>query len=146
MRAHGVAANGKEAAKLAFDAHVNMNMVDADYIKYGEELVREKQISEKTIDLLCREILAMKFRLGLFDEPHRYGGDRYKSETYRPENLEVARDVARKSMVLLENNGTLPLKGTERIALIGPYAANRKEMSGAWPGFVEHDRNLLYLF
>ena len=41
MRAHGVAANGKEAAKLAFDAHVNMNMVDADYIKYGEELVRE---------------------------------------------------------------------------------------------------------
>ncbi len=146
MRAHGVAANGKEAAKLAFDAHVNMNMVDADYIKYGEELVREKQVSEKTIDLLCREILAMKFRLGLFDEPHRYGGERYKSETYLPENLEVARDVARKSMVLLENhNDILPLKGTERIALIGPYADSRKEMSGAWSGFVEHDHSTTFL-
>ncbi len=145
MCAHGVAANGKEAAKLAFDAHVNMNMVDADYIKYGEELIREKQVSEKTIDLLCREVLAMKFRLGLFDNPHRYGGERYKSETYRPENLEVAREVARKSMVLLENNGILPLKGSERIALIGPYATNRKEMSGAWRGFVEHHRTTTFL-
>ena len=145
MRAHGVATNGKEAAKLAFDAHVNMNMVDADYIKYGEELVKEKQVSVKTIDMLCREILAMKFRLGLFDEPHRYGGDRYKSETYLPENLEVARDIARKSMVLLENkNEVLPLKGSERIALIGPYADNRKEMSGAWPGFVEHNRSTTF--
>jgi len=145
MCAHGVAANGKEAAKLAFDAYVNMNMVDADYIKYGEELVHEKQVSEKTIDLLCREVLAMKFRLGLFDNPHRYGGDRYKSETYRPENLEVAREAARKSMVLLENNGILPLKGSEHIALIGPYAANRKEMSGAWRGLVEHHRTTTFL-
>lgn len=146
MRAHGVAANRKEAAKLAFDAHVNMNMVDRDYIRHGEELVKEKQVSEKTIDLLCREILAMKFRLGLFDEPHRYGGDRYKSETYLPENLEVARDVARKSMVLLENkNEILPLKGSERIALIGPYADNREEMSGAWRGFCEHNRSTTFL-
>ena len=146
MRAHGVAANGKEAAKLSFDAHVNMNMVDRDYIRYGEELVKEKQVSEKTIDLLCREILAMKFRLGLFDDPHRYGGDREKNETYLPENLEVARDVARKSMVLLENkNDILPLKGSERIALIGPYANNRKEMSGAWPGFFEHKRSTTFL-
>ncbi len=145
MRAHGVAANRKEAAKLAFDAHVNMNMVDRDYIRYGEELVKEGTISEKTINLLCREILAMKFRLGLFDEPHRYGGDRYKSETYLTENLAIARDVARKSMVLLENkNEVLPLKGTERIALIGPYADNRKEMSGAWPGLVEHNRSTTF--
>lgn len=145
MRAHGVVADGKEAAKLSFDAHVNMNMVDRDYIKYGEELVREKKVSEKTIDLLCREILAMKFRLGLFDEPHRYGGERFKSETYLPENLAIARDVARKSMVLLENKGeVLPLKGSERIALIGPYADSRKEMSGAWPGLVEHDRSTTF--
>ncbi len=145
MRAHGVVANSKEAAKLSFDAHVNMNMVDRDYIRYGEELVKEGAVSEKTINMLCREILAMKFRLGLFDEPFRYGGERYKSETYLPKNLEVARDVARKSMVLLENKGeVLPLKGSERIALIGPYADNRKEMSGAWPGLVEHERSITF--
>ena len=146
MRKHGVAADRKESAKLAFDAHVNMNMVDCNYIRFGEELVKEKQVSEKTIDLLCREILAMKFRLGLFDNPHLYGGDREKNETYLPENLEVARDVARKSMVLLENkNEVLPLKGSERIALIGPYANNRKEMSGAWKGLCENDRSTTFL-
>ncbi len=133
MVAHGIAADGKEAAALAFDAHINMNMVDCDYIKYGEELVREKRVSEKTIDELCRAILVAKFRLGLFDDPYRYGNGRYKTELYRPENMEIARDVTRKSMVLLRNeNGLLPLKGNERIALIGPFGDSGHEMLGAW--------------
>lgn len=145
MVAHGIAADGKEAAALAFDAHINMNMVDCDYIKYGEELVREKRISEKTIDELCRAILVAKFRLGLFDDPYRYGNGRYKTELYRPENMEIARDVTRKSMVLLRNeNGLLPLKGNERIALIGPFGDSGHEMLGAWSASGDGKRTITF--
>lgn len=146
MVEHGVAADGKEAAALAMDAHVNMDMVDSDFIKYGEELVREKRISEKTIDMLCREVLAVKFRLGLFDDPFRYGGKARENEFYLPENMEVARDAARKSMVLLQNNDDiLPLNGTERIALIGPYGNSGDEMLGAWRGYGESSRAVTFL-
>ena len=145
MVAHGIAADGKEAAALAFDAHINMNMVDCDYIKYGEELVREKRVSEKTIDELCRAILVAKFRLGLFDDPYRYGNGRYKTELYRPENMEIARDVTRKSMVLLRNeNGLLPLKGNERIALIGPFGDSGHEMLGAWNASGDGKRTITF--
>lgn len=145
MVAHGIAADGKEAAALAFDAHINMNMVDCDYIKYGEELVREKRVSEKTIDELCRAILVAKFRLGLFDDPYRYGNGRYKTELYRPENMEIARDVTRKSMVLLRNeNGLLPLKGNERIALIGPFGDSGHEMLGAWSASGDGKRTITF--
>lgn len=145
MVAHGIAADGKEAAALAFDAHINMNMVDCDYIKYGEELVREKRVSKKTIDELCRAILVAKFRLGLFDDPYRYGNGRYKTELYRPENMEIARDVTRKSMVLLRNeNGLLPLKGNERIALIGPFGDSGHEMLGAWSASGDGKRTITF--
>ncbi len=146
MVAHGVAADGKEAAAMAFDAHVNMDMVDCDYLMYGEELVRERRVSEKTIDELCRAVLVAKFRLGLFDDPYRYGGDRYETAMYKSENLKIARDVARKSMVLLRNeNDLLPLDGNERMALIGPFGDSGSEMLGSWSAFGEGDRSITFL-
>lgn len=146
MTAHGVAADGKEAAALAMNAHLNMDMVWGDYLRYGEELVKEGKVSEKQIDMMCREILIMKFRLGLFDDPYKYGNGRWKTETYLPENMEIARDVARKSMVLLKNeDNVLPLKGTEKIALIGPFADDNWEMLGAWLGFGEADHVTSFL-
>jgi beta-glucosidase len=66
MIIHGVAADGKEAAELALKAHLNMDMVGGDYIAYGEQLVKEGRISEKLIDELVREVLVIKYRLGLF--------------------------------------------------------------------------------
>lgn len=138
MTNHRVVADGKEAAELALNAGLNMDMVDGDYYKFAEELVKEGRVSEKQIDKLCREVLNIKFKLGLFDDPFRYGGEgRWDKETCLPEYMEASREVARSSMVLLKNqNDVLPLKENARIALIGPAADSRREMIGTWSAFV----------
>lgn len=139
---HRVVADKKEAAELALNAGLNMDMVDGDYYKFAEELVKEGRVSEAQIDRLCKDILTVKFKLGLFDDPFRYGGEgRWEKETWLPEYLETAREVARSSMVLLKNEGeVLPLKGSERIALIGPAADSRSEMTGTWAGFADYNK------
>ena len=139
---HRVVADKKEAAELALNAGLNMDMVDGDYYKFAEELVREGRVSEAQIDRLCKDILTVKFKLGLFDDPFRYGCEgRWEKETWLPEYLETARKVARSSMVLLKNEGeVLPLKGSERIALIGPAADSRSEMTGTWVGFADYNK------
>ncbi len=144
MITHGVAADGKDAAELAMKAHLNMDMVGGDYIAYGEELVKEGRISEKLIDNLCREVLAVKYRLGLFEDPYRYGSQNQNEAYYRPENMEFARKVAGESMVLLKNDGVLPLAKDTKIALIGPFADAPKDQLGAWRGKGEPERSITF--
>ena len=142
---HGTAADGKDAARQSMLAHLNMDMAYGDYITYGEELVKEGLVSEKAIDQLCREVLAVKYRLGLFDDPFKYGRQNPEEVMYRPENLQVAREVAAKSMVLLSNNGVLPLANNTKIALIGPLADAPRDQIGAWPGFGQQERSITIL-
>ena len=142
MIAHGTAADGKDAAMQSMKAHLNMDMATGDYNKYGEELVKEGKISEATINELCREVLAVKYRLGLFDDPFKYGRQDQSKAMYRPENLQAARDIAAKSMVLLSNNGVLPLAKRTKIALIGPLADAPRDQIGAWHGFGEKNRSV----
>lgn len=144
MIIHGVAADGKDAAELAMKAHLNMDMVGGDYIAYGEELVKEGRISEKLIDNLCREVLAVKYRLGLFEDPYRYGSQNQDEAYYRPENMEFARKVAGESMVLLKNDGVLPLAKDTKIALIGPFADAPKDQLGAWRGKGEPEHSITF--
>lgn len=147
MVKHRVVADSKGAAELALNAGLNMDMVDGDYYRFGEELVKEGRVSEAQIDKLCKDILTVKFKLGLFDDPFRYGGEeRWEKETWLPEYLETARKVARSSMVLLKNEkGILPLKGSEKIALIGPAADSRSEMVGSWIGFADYNKPVSFL-
>ncbi|MBE6198061.1 MAG: glycosyl hydrolase [Rikenellaceae bacterium] len=142
MVKHGTAADGKEAACQAMNAHLNMDMVYGDYIKYGEELVKEGKVSEKSINQLCREVLAVKYRLGLFEDPFKYGRQNQEEVMYRAENLQFAREVAAKSMVLLSNNGVLPLKEGVKIALVGPLADAPRDQLGAWIGWGEAGRSV----
>lgn len=141
MVAHGMG-DRKAVSELALNAGLNMDMVDGNYYLYAEELVKEGKVSEKQIDRLCKEILTIKFKLGLFEDPYARGGrDRRRRDVYLPENMEIAREVARSSMVLLKNEGDiLPLSGKERIALIGPGADSRAEMVGSWPGLAEYNK------
>ena len=142
MVKHGTAADDKDAARQAMLAHLNMDMVHGGYIAHGEALVKEGKVSEKVIDQLCREVLAVKYRLGLFDDPFKYGRQDYNKVVYRPENLQFAREAAAKSMVLLSNNGVLPLQKGVKIALVGPLADAPREQIGAWQGWGEAQRSI----
>jgi beta-glucosidase len=132
---HGVAADGAEAAREALSAGVDMEMVSRLYNKNAAELIRERKLSQQTIDEAVRRILRIKFRLGLFDKPY---ADEALERTaiFNSANVAAAREIAGRSMVLLKNDhDVLPLaKNARSIALIGPLADSRQDMLGSWTG------------
>ncbi|MBK8504834.1 MAG: beta-glucosidase BglX [Saprospiraceae bacterium] len=133
---HGFATNNEEAAKLALNAGVDMDMQGAVYYDYAKDLLMNGRISEQTINMSVKRILQLKNKLGLFDDPYRYSDDQREKEIILSENNKAAaREIARQSMVLLSNkNQTLPLKSTEKIALIGPLVDSPIDMLGSWHG------------
>ncbi|NLP58944.1 beta-glucosidase BglX [Lutibacter sp. B1] len=134
MVAHGIVKDDKEAAELAVNAGVDMDMQGAAFMDYLKELIAEGKVSEKKVDESVRSILALKYQLGLFDDPYKYcDEEREKNSLMTTENLEAARDMARKSSVLLKNNKEiLPISKDKKIALIGPLADNKWDIIGSW--------------
>lgn len=128
----GMAKDGKEAACYAFNAGLEMDMVDDLYMKYLPSLISEGKVSMAQVDDAVRRVLRLKFRLGLFENP--YTVERPQEERFLlPESLEVAEQMAQESMVLLKNDGNvLPLAGVSRIALVGPFADNQEDLLGNW--------------
>lgn len=134
---HGIVANEREAGELALNAGVDMDMQGAVYYNYLPELVKQNRIDMVQIDNAVRHVLRTKYLLGLFDDPYRYFDvNREKQELLSAQNQEAARDVARKSIVLLKNDkNILPLAKTGKsIAVIGPLADNKMDLIGAWSG------------
>ena len=128
----GFAKDGKEAAELALNAGIDMDMMDDLYHKHIAALLDEGKIDMATIDESVRRILRVKFRLGLFEHP--YTEVRPADEIYlQPSALANAETLAQESMVLLKNtDALLPLKKKGRIALIGPLADSQSELIGNW--------------
>ncbi|MCQ6258469.1 beta-glucosidase BglX [Pseudomonas sp. Q11] len=134
---HGVARDGREAAKLAIKAGIDMSMNDSLYGKELPGLLKAGEIEQSDIDNAVREVLAAKYDMGLFKDPYlRIGkAEDDPADTYAESRLhrDDARDVARRSLVLLENrNQTLPLKKSAKIALVGPLAKAPIDMMGSW--------------
>jgi beta-glucosidase len=130
---HGVAANLKEAALLAFSAGVDIDLASEAYIRHLPELVAESRIAETEIDAACRRVLRAKERLGLFATPYRgLDESRRQAVTPTPEGRRLAREAAAKSCVLLKNKGVLPLARQGTIAVVGPLADSRANMQGTW--------------
>lgn len=130
---HGYAADEADAAQKALEAGVDMDMEGNIYGKVLAKLVKEGKVSEKLIDNAVRRILFVKFKLGLFDKP--YSDPAQESAIIlHPEHVAFARDMARKSIVLLKNeNGLLPLsKNVKSIAVVGPLADNKRDLLGTW--------------
>jgi beta-glucosidase len=130
---HGVAADEKEAAYLAFRAGVDIDLVAEGYSRFLPALVAEGRIAEVDIDAACRRVLAAKKKLGLFDNPYRgLDEDRRVAVTLLHETRALAREAATKSCVLLKNDDALPLKRDLKIALVGSLADSRGNMQGTW--------------
>lgn len=134
---HGVAENLKEATFLAARAGITTDLVSEAFLRHLETLVREGRIGEDVVDVACRRVLEMKYKLGLFDDPYRhFDADKAKTTIMSPENRALAREAAVKSCVLLKNaGGVLPLRKDARIALVGPLAGGddaRANMQGTW--------------
>jgi beta-glucosidase len=132
---HGLAADEAEAARSAINAGVDMEMVSRLYGKYAPQLIRENKLSQAAIDDAVRRILRIKFRLGLFDKPYA-DETREQATILSRANVEAARDVAARSIVLLKNDrDVLPLaKNARSIAVIGPLADDQPNMLGSWTG------------
>lgn len=129
---HGFCADDKDAAMKAVNAGVDMEMVSYTYMNNLKDLIKEGKVSEKTIDDAVRNILRIKFRMGLFDKP--YINEKASSVMYTPENLAKAKEAAVQSAILLKNDkNTLPINASVKtIAVVGPMADAPYEQMGTW--------------
>jgi len=142
MITHGFATDSADAARIAIRAGSDMDMESRAYVEQLKGLVESGQVEEKLLDDAVRRILRVKYKLGLFDDPFRYSNpEREESLILTERHLEIARDVARKSIVLLKNQGSLlPLdKNLESIAVIGPLAADKDTPLGSWRARAEEN-------
>lgn len=128
----GAAKDRREAAKIALEAGLDMDMRDDCYREFLPELASSGEVSEKRIDDAVRRVLKLKFELGLFENP-------YVPETgiherlLKPEYINAAERMALESMVLLKNkDNALPLGKSEKYAVIGPVAKDRRCLLGSW--------------
>ena len=135
----GMAPDRKTATLYAFNAGLDMDMVDNCYRENLADLVNEGLVTQERLDDAVRRILRLKFMLGLFENP--YTAETEAEERFLlPEYLETAEQLAQESMVLLKNDkDLLPLEKSARIALIGPIAKNRFDMLGSWEGRGKED-------
>ena len=134
LMAHGVAADGSEAALRALTAGVDMSMVDGLYRTSIPELVKSGKLPISVVDESVRRVLRVKFEAGLFEHPYA-DPKRENTDFLTPENLQVARNMAQESMILLKNENLLPLdKSTKTIAVIGPLADDKASQLGSWVG------------
>jgi beta-glucosidase len=133
---HGYAENLEHAAKIAIRAGSDMDMETRAYVQHLAGLVKSGAVDVKLVDDAVRRVLRVKYKLGLFDDPYRYcDAAREKAAIGTPQNLAAARDVARKSIVLLENGGgILPLdkSALRKVAVIGPLANDKDSPLGNW--------------
>ncbi len=138
---HGYAEDLKHAGELAFNAGVDMDMQGGVYLNEMGNSIKEGKISENKLDESVKSILKLKFKLGLFEDPYRYCQEEKEKEVIlSDEHLQVAREVAQKSIVLLQNNKEiLPLKENSNIALIGPLADDEFHIIGNWTAKGDKD-------
>ena len=135
---HKIAKNAKEVAKKCVIAGLDHEMIYTSYIDHLEELVLNKEVDEKLIDEACYRVLYLKYELGLFDNP--YKNIYFNQEDYwlTDEAKSKALNAAIESCVLLKNdNNSLPLNDSEKIAFIGPMFKTL-EVVGPWGGKADY--------
>ena len=139
---HNYSKDLKDAAMISINSGMDMDMESRAFLNHLKELVDENKVSKETIDESVRRILRIKFMLGLFDDPFKYCSKEREQKIVMNDDIQkAALDVAKRSIVLLKNDGSLlPLKKDfKKIAVIGPLAESKEEPLGAWAGFGNPD-------
>lgn len=134
MICHGIAEDGKEAAKHAIEAGMDIDMVSSAYIKHLAELVRSGEVLESLVDEAVMRILKLKNDLGLFENPYKDASEEMERLLLAcDEHRALAREAAAASFVLLKNEEILPLEkeSEEKLAFIGPHVDNA-QIYGSW--------------
>jgi beta-glucosidase len=137
MLLHGVIADSIDAATLSLHAGVDMDMESGCYADYLTSALKKGLVPETEVNDAVRRVLREKFRLGLFDNPYKNcDPEREKRDILTPANRQLAREVAKRSIVLLKDeNNLLPLnKKIKSLAVIGPLADNQRDPLGPWSG------------
>lgn len=133
MEAHGLG-DLKSNSAMALKAGTDMDMCSQGFIKTLEQSVNDGSVSVSDIDTACRRVLEAKYKLGLFQDPYKYlDSKRRKKEIFTQQNRDEARKIAAETFVLLKNkDNVLPLKHSQKVALVGPLADSRINMAGTW--------------
>ena len=133
MMDHGMG-DLQTVSALALKAGVDMDMVGEGLLTTLAKSLKEGKVTKEEIDMACRNVLVAKYKLGLFTDPYKYCDvSRAAKEVFTTEHRKIARNTAAESFVLMKNEGNiLPLKKQGSIALIGPLADAKENMTGTW--------------
>lgn len=130
----GASRDGRESSRRAMESGLDMDMSSGQYARWLRELVLAGEIDSSLIDRAAARALTLKFTTGLFDDPYKYFDVRKEKKiTGSREIRQTMLDMALESMVLLKNDSSaLPLSGTEKIALAGPFTDMKADLMGSW--------------
>ncbi len=127
---HGAAEGSKDVSVKAVKASLDIEMASANFLESLADAVGEGLVEEALIDQSVRRILTYKYKSGLMDDPYKYFQPEKEDKIYQQSHLQVSYDLAKESIVLLKNDGILPLSG-QKVALIGPKA-DSTDLLGPW--------------
>lgn len=146
MSAHGLG-DLQAVSALSLSAGMDMDMVGEGFLTTTKKSLQQGKVTQAQIDMACRRILEMKYKLGLFEDPFRYCNDqRAATQILTAEHRKAAREAAAQSFVLLKNDKqVLPLKKSGTIAVVGPLADSRRNMLGTWSVSGDHDKAVTVL-
>ncbi|WP_371374088.1 beta-glucosidase BglX [Thalassotalea aquiviva] len=133
----GVTASDEEATVVAINNDIHMDMQSKNYVELLPKLVREGKLSEQVVDDAVRQVLRLKQKAGLLDDPFgRFDPKLEQQELLSEQNIAATKDIALKSMVLLKNQQQLlPLQVEgKKVAVIGPFVKADRDLIGWWPG------------
>jgi beta-glucosidase len=137
----------QQVSALALKAGVDMDMVGEGFLTTLKKSLQEGRVTMAGIDLACRRVLEAKYKLGLFSNPYKYCDEgRAATDIFTSQNRATARRIAADCFVLLKNQGNiLPLKRGGTIALVGPLADNKENMTGTWSVAADFSKSVSLL-
>ena len=145
MTNHGVG-DAQTVNAMSLNAGVDMDMVGEGFLNTMKKSLQEGKVTLAQINKACERILISKYQLGLFDDPYRYCNEqRSATEVFTAANRAEARRIAAQSFVLLKNNNVLPIAAGKKIALFGPLANAKGNMTGTWSVGADNAKSISLL-